>query len=223
MLIEPGSDERVIITGQTGSGKTFLARQLLDGVKRLVVLDPKGMLRSPSPDEAEYGDIENWKLREWSETTEKLLKEGEPVRVRVPAPINGKWDEYLWAVYRAGNCVLYIDEVYGVVPPGKRPPEPLNAIYTRGRELGIGAVGVSQRPSWIPLEIMSEAEWYFCFRLMLDTDRRRMAEFMGMEVVSRITDRYGFWTYNVHWDEPVYTEQLEVETKRSSQRKEKAS
>lgn len=222
MQIEPSSDERIIITGQTGSGKTFLARQLLEGVKRLVVLDPKGMLRSPGEDDAEYGDIENWKLREWSDDTEELLATGKPVRVRIPAPIDGKWDEQLWVIYRSGNCVLYIDEIYGVVPPGRRPPEPLNAIYTRGRELGIGAVGVSQRPAWIPLELMSEPEWYFCFRLMLETDRRRMAEFMGMEVISRITDRYGFWTYNVHWDEPIYTEQLEVEVPRSRRREKSA-
>lgn len=224
MLIEPESNERIIITGQTGSGKTFLSRQLLDSVKRLVVLDPKGMLRSPQPeeDEAEYGGIENWKLREWSQDAEELLSEGKPIRVRVPAPVDGKWDDVLWKVYRAGNCVLYIDEIYGVVPPGRRPPDALNAIYTRGRELGIGAVGVSQRPAWIPLELMSEPEWYFCFRLMLDNDRRRMAEFMGQQVLNRITDRYGFWTYNVHWDEPVYTEQLDVE-KATTSRKAKSA
>lgn len=210
MLIEPGSDERAIIVGQTGSGKTYMARQLLLDAKRLVVLDPKGMLRSPVEPEEPDDAYEDWRLTEWSDAGAKKLSSGDPIRLRVAAPLDGDWSEVLWAVYRAGNCVLYIDEIYGVVPPGRRPPDALTAIYTRGRELGIGAYGCSQRPTWIPLTLISEAYWFFCFRLMQDADRRRMAEFMGPSVLTPITDRYGFWTYNVFWDQPVYTKQLDV-------------
>jgi len=219
MLIDVQSDQRVLITGQTGSGKTFLARQLLRSCRRLVVLDPKGMLRSHE----EEGAYESWDLDEWSEPQEKLLVSGKPCRIRVPSPLDGRWDRYLWSVYRAGNCVLYIDEVYGVVPPGsRRPPDSLNAIYTRGRELGIGAVAASQRPVWVPMEIISECEWFFAFRLLLDDDRRRLASLMGPNVMQRIRDRYGFWTYNVEWDESIYTPQLEVEPVRVKSRERSA-
>lgn len=204
--IDVQSDQRVLITGMTGSGKTFLARQLLRGVNRLVVLDPKGMLRDADDEPPD----ETWNLTEWSESGVKKLMGGDPVRMRVAAPLNGDWSEYLWAVYKAGNVVLYIDEMYGVVPIGKRAPDALTAIYTRGRELGIGAIGATQRPVWVPLEIISESEWLFIFRLRLDDDRRRMASLTGPEIMNPVPDRFGFWTYNVLWDSPIYTPQLEI-------------
>lgn len=207
--IEIASSDRVAIVGATGSGKTFLSRHLLWRVKRLVVCDPKGTLRG------------QWALEEWSETTRAKLLEGEPVRVRIASPIirgskeSPDWEPYLWDVYDAGNVLLYVDEVYGVVPIGRKS-QALNAIYTRGRELGIGAFACSQRPSWIPLELLSESSWFFMFRLLLQEDRDRMAAMMGPQVKEPFREPYGFWTYNVAWEEPVFTPQLEVKVQRQS-------
>lgn len=197
-LIDVKSTDRVAIFGQTGSGKTFFARYLVRSARRLVVMDPKGMLRG------------KWGLQEWSSRTRKRLKNGFPVRVRIPAPISGNWEPYLVEIYNAGDLVLYIDEMYGVVPIGKRAPNYLNAIYTRGRELGIGVIAVSQRPAWIPREMISESTWFFCFRLMLEDDRRSVAQIMGPAALGFIRDRYGFLTYNAEWEAPVYTPQLIV-------------
>lgn len=203
-LIVPNSSDRGIVIGQTGAGKTFFMRYLLLTVKRLAVLDPKGTLAGPN---ASGGD---WRLDEWSRRTPKALKRGVPFRVRVPAPLNGDWSPYLWQFYKAGNMMLYIDEMYGVVAPRKPMPTALNAIYTRGRELGIGAWSASQRPSWIPLEVMSEAQWFVLFRVLLEEDRRRMAAVMGRQVMEEIPDDYGFWVYHVSWREPEYVSGLEV-------------
>ncbi len=204
-MIVPKSSERGIVIGQTGAGKTFFMRYLLQGVKRLVVLDPKGTL---SGENASGGD---WRLKNWDRRAPIALKRQVPYRVRVPAPLDDDWSPYLWKVYRAGNTMLYIDEMYGVVSPRRPMPRALNAIYTRGRELGIGAWTASQRPSWIPLEVMSEAQWFVLFRVLLDEDRRRMASVMGHQVMEEIPDDFGFWTYHVSWREPVYTPGLEVE------------
>lgn len=214
VAIEVRSSDRASIVGMTGSGKTFLAGYLLRTARRLVVIDPKGTLRG------------RWRLEEWSEATRKRLLDGEPVRIRLARPVTrgpsrigpGQtiWDDYLWDIYDAGNVLVYIDEMYGVTPVGGRIPEPLQAIYTRGRELGIGAISASQRPSWVPLEILSESTWFFCFRLQLEDDRRRMAGLMGAEVLEPIPDLYGFWTYQAGWPYPVYTEQLEVRRERAA-------
>lgn len=197
-LIDVKSTDRVAIFGQTGSGKTYFARYLVRSVRRLVVLDPKGMLRG------------KWGLLEWGPRTRKRLRNGLPVRVRIPAPLSGDWEPYLREIYNAGDLVLYIDEMYGVVPIGKRAPNYLNAIYTRGRELGIGVIAVSQRPAWIPREMISESTWFFCFRLMLEDDRRSVAQIMGPAALGFIRDRYGFLTYNAEWETPIYTPQLIV-------------
>lgn len=200
LSIQP--NQRVFTAGRTGSGKTFLERYLLASSKRLVVCDPKGTLSTAiAPD---------WRLTDWSEKGRKRLLAGDPVRLRIPAPLDGDWSSYLWDVYRAGNVLLYVDETYGVVPPGRAAPEPLLACYTRGRELGIGVHAATQRPSWIPLVCMSEADWFFVFRLTLDEDRKRLASFMGASVMQPIQDRYGFFSYSPEWDSPIYTPQLIV-------------
>ena len=203
-LIVPSSSDRGIVIGQTGSGKTFFMRFLLKDVKRLVVFDPKGTLIGPN---ASGGD---WNLKDWDRRAAKALKRGVPYRSRVPSPLDGNWEPYTKRIYDAGNTMLYIDEMYGVVSPRRPIGRYLNAIYTRGRELGIGAWSASQRPTWIPLEILTEAQWFVLFRVLADQDRRRMAAIMGAQVMEEIPDTYGFWSYHVSWREPVYTPGLEV-------------
>lgn len=194
-------DQRVFTAGRTGSGKTYLERYLLRSANRLVACDPKGTLGRLAPE---------WNLEDWTDRGARQLARGDDVRLRIPAPLDGRWDDYLWAVYKAGNVILYIDELYGVVPPGKRAPEPLTACYTRGRELGIGVHSCTQRPSWIPLFAMSEADWFFIFRLTVEEDRKRLASFMGASVIEPIRDKYGFLTYSPEWEDPIYTPQLIV-------------
>lgn len=198
------SNERVFIAGKTGSGKTFFARYLLQSATRLVVLDPKGMLDAKT----EPG----WRLTDWTAKGEKALRDGKPVRLRVPYPADGDWTPYVKAVFEARNVVLYIDEMYGVVSPGKSPDvlEWLVACWTRGRQLGIGVYTATQRPVWVPLFAMSEADWFFVFRLTLDEDRKRLASFMGPSAMYPIADEFGFLTYNVRWRAPVYTPQLNI-------------
>jgi hypothetical protein len=187
------SDERVSIVGRTGSGKTYLAQKLTANLKRLVVCDPKGTL------------ARKWDLRDWSVLNERRLRDGADIRLRIPTPLDGNWEQYFKACYDAGNLTLYIDEAYGVLPrPGAQPTPFLNALYTRGRELGIGVWASTQRPSWIPLIMLSEADWFFVFRLMLVADRMRLAEVIGPSAMDVPKSRYGFWFYNVHWDHPLY-------------------
>jgi hypothetical protein len=195
------SNDRVFITGRTGSGKTVLAKYLLSNVSRLVVLDGKGTLG-------------NWGLSEWDKNSIKKLRTGLEVRTRVTIePSRDKseiWEEVLREVWEAQNCTVYIDEVYLVVDPGKRPSNYLVAIWTAGRELGIGGFAASQRPSLIPMFIISEADHYFNFRLSLENDRKRMAEFMTDTVLQPIVDKYGFYYMAATDDYPMYIKKLDT-------------
>lgn len=190
-----------MLSGKTGAGKTYLARYMTRPLKRLVVLDGKGTL----------GD---WNLDAWNHETYRALVRGEPVRARVIPPVGMDvldfWDEVLMACYNAGNLTIYIDELYAVCPPNKPPSNALFAVYTRGRELGLGVWASTQRPVWIPLVALSEAEHFFMFRLQLYEDRQRLSAFMGRTVLNQIKDKHGFYYMQSEEDNPVYIRQLEV-------------
>lgn len=200
------NNERVIFVGKTGTGKTFLAKQLLKNTKRLVVLDTKSTLT-------------DWNLDDWESGREvrNRLLEGKPVRARIRVDPLTTFEEtfvsILIDVYNARNCILYIDEMYGVVPNAQTAPPILVALYTRGRELGIGVFSSTQRPTGIPLVALSEAEHFFMFKLTLKRDLERMAEFMSESVFTPIRDPHGFYYYNSGDEQPTYISKYNKENK----------
>jgi hypothetical protein len=114
----------------------------------------------------------------------------------------------MFECYAGGNVTVYIDESYGVTDPGSKPSRNLTSLWTRGRELGVGAWASSQRPSWVPLFEISEADHLFTFRLSLEEDRRRIAAFVGPEALDVIHDVNGVLYSRAEWEHPVYIPKL---------------
>lgn len=191
------SNQRVFLAGRTGCGKTYLARQLTASLPRLVVIDSKGTL----------GD---WNLEAETKTAWRRLRRGEGARLRILADFATPdyWDRLFYTLYKIGNLTVYIDELYAVNPPGVAVIPALGACYTRGRELGVGVWAATQRPAWVPLVTMSEADHYFIFRLALEEDRKRISKIIGPEVLAPITARHGFYYYHTELDRPVFYRQL---------------
>jgi DNA helicase HerA-like ATPase len=189
------ANERVLLAGKTGSGKTWFAERLLIPVQRLIVIDPKATL-------APWSLIEPGK-RQWSQ-----FDRGGAGRFRILPPvaddIDAWYEELFEHLYEAGDLTVYIDEAYAVAPPGSKPGKWLSALYTRGRERGIGVWAATQRPAWIPLFLISEADWLIIFRLNLEADRRRLASIAGDEVMGRVPNPHGFFLYNVEEGTPHY-------------------
>lgn len=198
--ISLSTNERVFICGKTGSGKSYLARYLTRNIKRLVVLDGKGTLGTPE-----------WNLTDWSDNID-LKDPSAEFRLRaVPGlkvDLTDYWDTILEKCLRAGNVTVYIDELYAVVPPNKAASPTLFACYTRGREFGLGMWASTQRPVWIPLVSLSEAEHFFVFRLQLWEDKQRLAAFMGEGVLGAVTDEHGFYYMRAIDDEVTYYKQF---------------
>lgn len=193
------STDRVFACGKTGSGKTYLMKHLTARLPRLVVLDGKGTLS-------------DWGLLPWDRYARQALRSGEAIRTRVLWDVGSDvfefWDDVMGECFQAGNLTLYCDELYALSEkPGQVQPM-LRAIYTRGRELNIGAWAATQRPVSVPLVTMSESEHFFCFRLTMDDDRQRVAEFMTEAVRDPIKDAHGFWYMNAQADSPNYVKAL---------------
>jgi hypothetical protein len=202
MDLSISSNDRVLITGKTGTGKTYLAERLTRPLSRLLVIDSKGTLKG-------------WDLDPIEECTRKFEQKDGTARARALPPLKGDFDEWKFELferaYMWGNLTVYIDEMYAIVPPNTKAPTSLIACYTRGREYGIGIWASTQRPVWIPLFSLSEAEHFFVFRLMLEEDRKRMAAFMGPTVLSTIRDEHGFFYSAATDDIPQYFKKFKSE------------
>lgn len=200
ITIQP--NDRVAFVGKTQSGKTHFAGYLALSVRRLIVIDPKGMLSNAS--RKRRGKY-SWELTEWeSREARKVradLDRGEAGRLRVPAPLSGNYEPIFRWAYSLQNVTVYIDEMYGV-EDGTRPGRWLNALYTRGAEMGIGVWAATQRPRNVPRVMFSESEWKVLFRLTDPDDRVHMRRIIGPMAEEELKN-HAFLLYNDAWDTPV--------------------
>lgn len=199
MSIKIKANDRALIAGKTGSGKTYFAQAILSSVPRLIVIDSKGSLGE-------------WGLKSPSALDWRKFEGGRDGRFRISPPVSddlpGYFESLFARLYGIGDLTLYIDEAYAVVPSSARPGKWLTALYTRGRELGIGVWASTQRPAHIPLFLLSESDLLVSFKLLMKEDRERMAQMMGESVFDVIPDPHGFWIYDVTKDSPRYFPQV---------------
>jgi len=186
--------DRVVAAGKTGSGKTYLMRRLCSRVGRLVLIDHKSSLT-------------DWSTEPNEEHAWRKLERGDKARIRVVYEDDDTYETAIARAFAAGDCTIYIDEIYGVVEPGRRSKALVSAL-TRGREFGVGVWTSTQRPAHLPLFVLSESDHYFIFRLNLEQDRARFAAFAGEEVKTVITDEHGFWYAAAKENRPRYFREL---------------
>lgn len=172
--LAPKATERMLIVGATGTGKTTLAKAILRLYPRVLVIDPKCTY---DPEDSRYKMVRS--------LSALRLHSRKPFLHFRPSPgAQGvaTYDAiYKWA-YLKRNIMVYTDETY-LTMRHTQSPDWQRAIVTCGRELGIGAIFATQRPSGIDLRIYTESEHKVCFYLANVDDRKRMAEEMGRVVL----------------------------------------
>lgn len=168
----------------------------------VVVIDPKAEFWV---DKKKDLVIENPKDLPKSDTTRPIIYR--------PDPDFDSQDDYervfRW-LYKVKNCAVIIDEVYAVAPSMQRA-RMYKALLTRGRSLGIATYSATQRPRNIPVEILTESEHRFIFRLDLDDDRRRIFEATGRsEFLKPVPAQYTFRYQNSEMEpnEPIQAYKL---------------
>lgn len=193
--------ERAVIVGKTGSGKTTLATALVNTYHHVFAWDIKGELDLLGAHEVkDPQELESKKVRDW----DRIVYRPEPEFD------TEDWNEAVLAwVYDRKNTTLYIDEIYALMRRSQAP-EWYRAILTRGRSRRIRTISCTQRPAWIPLAVLSEAEHYVCFELNLLEDRKRMAALMGEEVMQE-PEEYSFWYSNSKQKPKLYRLNLKKE------------
>lgn len=165
----------------------MLARELLSGYPHVYVYDVKGdfnvgefdrIITTPQA----FGNLD--------------INDRAPVIYRPNAQYYGnmvaneaicKW------IYDRKDCTFYVDELSSILSPAGTPPPHFQFILTRGRAMNIRCISCTQRPSRIPLSILTESEHVAMFRLGLREDRKRISEVVESDAVLPIPSGHTFY------------------------------
>jgi hypothetical protein len=186
----PNMTERAVIMGRTGSGKTVFLVWLLShaSIDELpwIILDHKndGYLKS-------LPYIEEIKLGELPKYPGLYL-------VRARFTDDEKMEEYLFKILERGRTGLFTDE--GASLPQREPKyKGLKSLFAQGRSKRTPVLFATQRPSWINKSVMSEGDYYGCFHLQNEDDRKRARSVMPGQIDNRLDDYFAHW-YDVKRD-----------------------
>lgn len=107
--------------------------------------------------------------------------------------------------YRRSNkkrhVYIYIDEAYSLLKYSRFVAEQVTLCVTAGGERGVGVMAATQRPRWIPVEMLSEITRYYVFRLDYNKDKLNLRE-NGLPPGFRFPRRmHNFQYYNAITDE----------------------
>ncbi len=98
-----------------------------------------------------------------------------------------------WTLAQPGTsrlrALLYFDEVYGYLPPSRKPPSkpPLLRLLKQARAFGVGLVLATQNPVDLDYKALSNAGTWFVGRLQTPQDKDRLLD--GLESLAGGADR----------------------------------
>jgi hypothetical protein len=196
LAIKMGENDRGVLIGKTGGGKTTLAKFLVEDENKpySVSWNPKGSEK-----------VLEWDQKHVSSLTEMYNEESKPENTRLvytPSALmarnmENQYEFFYW-IYERRNTRLYIDEATEIQYNGLKPPDYLTACLNRGRERGVSTLTATQRPAGVPMNILSESEHYYVFKLNLHQDRQRVEQICGITIEQQIDLKdFEFYYFNV--------------------------
>lgn len=172
LLPEPG--ERAFVAGQTGSGKTAFGVWMLERMETspAIIYDTK--------EETKFDTLKNSRVVETQDQCDEAFNDATVDYIVFRPPISVTSDPrqldallyYHWLHY--SKSIAYIDEAYMFHTSGRAGPG-LLALMTRGRSRAITVIMTTQRPAWISQFIISEAQKFYIFYLMIPDDKKRIS------------------------------------------------
>jgi hypothetical protein len=190
--------ERWLFLGKTGSGKTEGAKYFLREVAKkwpVIIIDPKNYWMGKYPKWAgkkELGTID--KPRLVSQFDPKLQ-----VQIFQPDPRNiwdGTLEDLCYGIMKKGRAFVYWDELDGVVTATKIPTA-FSMLWTKGRQLEIGAWCSNQRSLRVPEIVKSQAETWVIFDVPGKKDRTEIVEYTDSPLIlSNPVRDYKYWFYH---------------------------
>lgn len=189
MSINIKSNERIFITGKTGSGKSYWIKKQLLHIERFVFYDPKH----------EHDDVDAVVVHTLDDLKIALAKH-KRISYRPYLIDDQQFNELCRIIYNTGNLIFIIDEMAFHVQSWQIQPYH-DLLQRLGRKRGIGIWNATQRPRCAHNTILSESDHIISFKLMLQTDRKKLAESFDplFEKANELAD-YHWIYYNTRED-----------------------
>jgi hypothetical protein len=181
------NSERVAFIGATGSGKTELAKYLIAGLNRVVVIDPKHTFQMD-------GYKVGWKL--------PLTSGDFRLIIRPSGGDDPRLAGFLERLFREGSVTIYCDEAATATDTFPETIDALTEISRTGRERHVALWCTMQRPRRVPLALLTETETFFVFAIRSKDDRDYIRGYTGDEVSTRLP-KFQFWYYRTEDDNPA--------------------
>lgn len=212
ILLKEG--ERGLLIGRTGSGKTKNAVwQMRSTAASPVIImdtkqepgDPFAALPKVRGDKSREellrlrGGIDEFRRLKRSDLPEYVLLQPPAEDITEPAAL----DEYLQVIFeRFAPAFTYIDEGYAIHESG-RPGPAYVRLLTQGRAFGHTVLTGVQRPRWVSVFAMSEAERYYVYKLTKGEDRKAVGDYIpGFEDLDPLAPHH-FYYYDLGHDRPL--------------------
>ena len=188
-------DEHVFICGATGSGKSFLAEVYTKNLKKVFVLDVKGLFSWSNMNEEEQAKT----IIITSVTHLKKFDNENYTHIIYRPEFNEMetefYNEFFEYCYYRKNCCVLVDECMAITTSNNIPVF-YKAILTRGRALNVQVYSCSQRPSTISPLCITESTHIFCFRLNSYNDRKKLELFTSQKTFLDNLTGHEFFYYN---------------------------
>lgn len=181
-------NDRIFITGKTSSGKSVWIINNIDKIPRFVFYDPK-----------HEHDINAVVLHRVDDLPRALQKYSR-ISFRPFLIDDEMFNRLCRYVWNQGNTLLILDEIAFHVDSFKIMP--YHSLLQRlGRKRGIGVWNCTQRPRSAHNTLLSETDHVVSFKLMLETDRKKLAfSFDPLFLKSNTLSDYHYIYYSTRED-----------------------
>jgi hypothetical protein len=109
--------------------------------------------------------------------------------------------DFFAKAYNNAGILVVVDEYRQVVPNTVSAGDDLLDVFTRGGGLGVGIIGLTQEPVYVPRQLLSQATHQFFFDLSYPNDIKRVREFYEPYRRPLLSgDKHGFYHVAVDYD-----------------------
>jgi len=189
--MEIKSNERLFITGKNGSGKSYWVKKQLSQLDRFIFYDPKH----------EHKDIEGTAVTNLNDLKAALAQGVKHIIYKPFVMDDDVFSSICEIVWFEGNITFIIDEI--AFHATSSSILTWHSVLLRlGRTKGIGVWNLTQRTrSCLHNTILSESDHVISFKLMLETDRKKLAEsFDPLFMEANNLDEFHYIYYNTRED-----------------------